>query len=202
MQNSHIFQYFKTHAGYARTRDLYKLGVSSRRIKQLVEDGSIQRIRHGLYKLTDYPWHEYSDLVDICKAKPQAIIALASALEFHGLTTFMPSEITIALPKNYTYDSFKENYPPVKVFYFPERFYNTGCELTQLKNGEIRIYSKEKTICDMFRYRKTFGEDIALEGLNNYLSTKDANIQVLQEFAARCDVKTIVTPYIKAMVAR
>ena len=49
----------------------------------------------------------------------------------------------------------------------------------KLKAGTIKIYNKEKTICDMFRYRKTFGEDIALEGLKNYLGARKANIQNL-----------------------
>jgi hypothetical protein len=54
----------------------------------------------------------------------------------------------------------------------------------------------------MFRYRKTFGEDIALEGLKNYIGAKKANIQLLQEYAQICSVSTIINPYIKAMVAR
>jgi hypothetical protein len=54
----------------------------------------------------------------------------------------------------------------------------------------------------MFRYRKTFGEDIALEGLKNYLGAKKVNIQLLQKYAQICGVSTIINPYIKAMVAR
>jgi hypothetical protein len=68
--------------------------------------------------------------------------------------------------------------------------------------GSFKIYNAEKTICDMFRYRNKLGEDIALEGLKNYLKRKDANINKLWEYAIKCRVKTIVQPYIKAMVAQ
>ena len=71
-----------------------------------------------------------------------------------------------------------------------------------VKSNRLKKYNKEKTISDMFRYRKTFGEDIALEGLRNYLGSKKANIQLLQKFAKICGVSAIIHPYIKAMVAR
>jgi predicted transcriptional regulator of viral defense system len=197
-----FIKFMKTHDGYARTKDLRSLGLQSRQIRALIEDETLLKVRHGYYKLAGTPMYEHSQLVDICTAKSQAVIAIASALEFYGLTTYSPSEITIALPHNYSYGTFKKSDLPVKVYYFPKSYYEAGIETLKLKAGTIRIYSKEKTICDMFRYRKTFGEDIALEGLKNYLSARKANIQLLQKYAQICDVNTIINPYIKAMVAR
>jgi hypothetical protein len=63
------------------------------------------------------------------------------------------------------------------------------------------MYNKEKTICDMFRYRKKIGEDLALEALKNYLRGKGSNIKKLHQYAVICRVKTIIVPYIKAMVS-
>jgi len=199
---SPFIQFMKAHNGYARTKDLRSLGLQSRQIRALVEEKTLLKVRHGYYKLAGTPMYEHSQLVDICTAKSQAVIALASALEFYGLTTYSPSEITIALPHNYSYGTFKKSDLPVKVYYFPKSYYEAGIETLKLKAGTIRIYGKEKTICDMFRYRKTFGEDVALEGLKNYLSARKANIQLLQKYAQICDVNTIINPYIKAMVVR
>ena len=63
------------------------------------------------------------------------------------------------------------------------------------------MYNKEKTICDMFRYRKKIGENLALEALKNYLRRKGSNIKKLHQYAAICRVNTIIVPYIKAMVS-
>ena len=93
-------------------------------------------------------------------------------------------------------------YPPVKVFYFRDRFYVPGIEQVQTPLGLIKIYNMEKTICDMFRYRKKLGEDLAIEGLKNYLKRKDANINRLREYAKICHVKTVLFPYLKAMLVR
>jgi len=65
----------------------------------------------------------------------------------------------------------------------------------------MKIYNKEKTICDMFRYRNKLGEDVALEGLKNYLTTGEKNIRKLREYGETCQVKTIMFPYMKAIVA-
>ena len=52
----------------------------------------------------------------------------------------------------------------------------------------------------MFRYRNKYGEDLALEGLKNYLSHKEANVNKLRKYAEICQVKTIMMPYLKALV--
>jgi hypothetical protein len=54
----------------------------------------------------------------------------------------------------------------------------------------------------MFRYRNKLGEDLALEGLRNYLGRKDADTAKLREYVSICRVKTIMMPYLKALVAR
>lgn len=201
-QKSATIKFIKSHDGYAHAKDLRMLGLQTRQIRALLADGTLTRVKRGLYKLSDSPIYEHSQLVDICTAKQQAVIALASALEFYGLTTYSPSEITIALPRNFSYATFQKTNLPVKVYYFPKSYYQHGIETRDIKGGKIRIYNKEKTICDMFRYRKTFGDDIALEALKNYLTSKKANIQLLQKYATICNINTIITPYIKAMVVR
>jgi hypothetical protein len=62
------------------------------------------------------------------------------------------------------------------------------------------MYDREKTICDMFRYRDKLGENLALESLKFYLRRKDSNIKKLSEYAVICLAKTTVLPYIKARV--
>ena len=69
------------------------------------------------------------------------------------------------------------------------------------KSGIVKIYNKEKTICDLFSYRNKLGEDIALEALKNYLRSKDFNLNKLRQYANKMRIKTIIAPYIKAILA-
>lgn len=192
-----LTEFFERHQGYARMADMKAAGIHTREIASALSDGSIDKVKPGLYKLRDYRWDSRSTLVDVCHANSSAVICLSSSLEFHGLTTLNPSEITVAVPHNT--DRFVLRYPPIRVYYFPHTFYAPGIETITTKAGTIRIYNREKTVCDMFRYRNKLGLDLALEALRTYLRLKDANIRALGEYATICHVKTVMIPYMKAI---
>jgi predicted transcriptional regulator of viral defense system len=196
-----ILNFFYDHGGYARMRDLKAAAIQTRDITRLVRQNKIEKIKPGLYRLVDLPEVDGIPIsfFDICHAIPKGIICLVSALEYYDLTTFNPSEIYVAIP--HAEKKPKIEYPPAKIYFFRNRFYQAGIQEIRKNLGVIRIYNPEKTICDMFRYRNKLGEDIALEGLKNYLGRKDANINKLQEYAEMSQVKTVLFPYIKVLIA-
>ena len=195
-----ITDFLKSSGGYARMKDLRAAGFQTREISDQVAAGLIERVKPGLYRLAGLADSaEHAGLVDVCRAIPEGVICLVSALDYHGLTTFNPSEVYVAIPHGAKPP--RMHYPPIKPFYFRERFYLPGIEKVSTPAGEIRIYGREKTVCDMFRYRRKLGEDLALEGLKEYLKQKNASIPRLLEYAAVCQAKTVILPYLKALVA-
>jgi predicted transcriptional regulator of viral defense system len=194
-----ITEYIKSSGGYARMKELRAAGFQTREISALVSQGRIERVKPGLYRLAGYGASgEQAGLVEVCRAVSGGVICLLSALDFHGLTTFNPSEIHVAIPHGAKAPHLF--YPPIKTFFFRERFYTPGIESVRIPAGEVRIYGKEKTICDMFRYRRKLGEDLAMEALKQYLRLKDANTTLLLKYAAVCQAKTVMMPYLKALV--
>jgi predicted transcriptional regulator of viral defense system len=192
-----LIKFLEGHRGYARMADMKAAGIHTRDVANALAEGTIDKVKPGLYKLIEYEWDARSTLVDVCRANKAAVICLSSALEFHGLTTLNPSEITVAVPHNT--DRFILRYPPIRVFYFPDTFYSPGMETIKTTAGTIKIYNREKTICDMFRYRNKLGLDLALEGLRAYLRLKEANIKVLADYAVLCHVKSVMIPYMRAI---
>lgn len=194
-----LVSYLKKHGGYARMKELRAASFQTREIASLMEKGVIEKVKPGLYRLANVgAAGVHVGLSDVCRAMPEGVICLLSALDYYGLTTFNPSEIYVAIP--HAAKPPEIGYPPVKVFYFRDRFYAPGIEEVSTPLGHIRIYNMEKTICDIFRYRKKLGEDLAIEGLKNYLKRKDANIARLREYATMSHVKTVLFPYIKAIL--
>lgn len=183
-------------------KELKAASVHTRDVQRLIVEGLIEKIKPGLYKLVDLPETDGVPVgfVDICRAIPSAIICLLSALDHYDLTTFVPSQVYVAVPNSFKPP--KIEYPPVTFFYFRERFYDLGIETIETSTGTVQIYNKEKTICDVFRYRNKLGEDIALEGLRNYINNKGANIRVLNDYAEKCQVKTVIAPYLKALLVQ
>ena len=194
-----ILNFFNKNQGYARMKELKEQHFQVRDIAALVEEGRIERLKPGLYRLSDFSDGEINrSFIDVCKAMPKGVICLASALSYYELTTFNPSEVYIAIPNKAKYIHME--YPPVRTYYFNDRFYKAGIETIMKPQGAVRIYGMEKTVCDIFRYRKKLGEDMALEALRNYLQRKNADIPKLEQYAEICAVKTVITPYLKALV--
>ncbi len=193
-----LHKIFKTHNGFARMQELRNNGIQTRTIAKAIADGTIEKIKPGLYKLVDYPWDEHGSFADVCNSHNKAVICLTSAASYYDLTTFNPSYITVAVPHNTP--GFKLEYPPIQVYYFPHKYYETGINEIGTKSGQIKIYNREKTICDLFRYRNKIGDDIVIESLKNYLKLKKRDINKLIDYAETLSVKEKILPYVKAIV--
>ena len=195
---SGIIKYLRDHKGYARMKDMKAIGFQTREIRKLIDKGHLVKVKAGLYRLTDLRQEETTGLVEICLAMPKAVICLTSALAFHELTTFVPTAISFAIP--ISDKPIDLSYPPNEPYFFSQNQYKAGTELRETKAGQIRVYGQEKTVCDLFRFRNSLGEDIALEGLKTYLNRRDRDLNRLMKFAEVCRVKRLVAQYVKALV--
>ena len=193
-----IIKYLRDHKGYARMKDMKASGFQTREIRKLVDKGHLVKVKAGLYRLSDIRQGEATGLVEICLAMPKAVICLTSALAFHGLTTFVPTAISFAIPMSDK--PIDLSYPPNEPYFFSPNQYKAGTEVHDTSAGRIRVYGSEKTVCDLFRFRNKLGEDIALEGLKAYLKRRDRDLNRLMKFAEVCRVKRIVSQYVKAIV--
>ncbi len=193
-----ILTYIRKRKGYARMKDLKASGFQVRVIRQLVLDGKLVKVKPGLYRLSALQPDENIGLVEICHAIPKAVISLTSALEFHDLTTHIPTYISFAVPR--WYKPPKIDSVPSKAYYFSLAQYGTGIEYHETQKGLIRIYGPEKTICDCFRFRHKLGEDLALEGLKSYLKRRTRDLQKLSMSSKICRVEKVVQHYVRAII--
>ncbi len=136
------------------------------------------------------------DLLTIAKKVPHAVFCLLTALAFHRLTTQVPRAVEIALPRTARIP--RLDHPPLKVFRSsPESLY-AGIETHVLDGVPIRIYSREKTLADIFKYRNKVGLDVALEALRTYRSQPKRAFQAVLKYARICRVENVIRPYLEA----
>lgn len=180
-------------------KELKEAGIHTRKVREALEKEYIIKIKPGLYKLRYYQRDEYESFVDICMANDSAVICLSSALAYHELTTFNPSKIAVAVPNNT--DRFELDYPPIEVYFYRENIYKAGIIKIDCPYGSFKVYNKPKTVCDMFHYRNKIGEDLAFDGLKKYLDQPNTSVSEITDYMEICRVKTIITPYLKALVS-
>jgi len=197
-KDERIYKVFKKHRGFARTKDILAAGIHTRNIKRARERGQLIQVKRGLYRLAEIPLISNQGFVDLARAIPEGVICLLSALSYYELTTFNPSVIAMAICRGSREP--KINYPPVEFYHFSKKQFETGINKIEIKGHEIRIYNREKTICDCFRYRNKLGLDIAKEGLSEYLKRKDRSLEKLLEYAEICRIKPLLQTWLNAMI--
>ena len=165
-------------------------------LKTMLEAEKVVQIKRGLYRHIDFA--EEASWGDVCRIAPQAVICLFSAWRFYELSTQTSTEIHVAIPAKDKVNL--PDYPPIKLYYWNKRFYETGIIETNYNGEQIKIYDIEKSVCDAIRYRNKVGIDITSEVLRNYLKRKDRNLDKLMKYAENMRIATILNQYLTMML--
>jgi predicted transcriptional regulator of viral defense system len=189
---------FTKNNGILRASKAIELGVPKHVLYEMVKSGELIREAQGIYRLTESDPLGNPDLVNISLRVPRAVFGLISALYFHGLTTQIPHFIYFALPRDVKTP--KIAYPPISVFHLSEKSYWAGIIDLELDGVKVKIYDREKTIADCFKFRQKVGTDVALEALRDYLNQPSPNVSLLMKYARINRVEKVMHPYLEALI--
>ena len=178
-------------------RDVAELGVDSRGLRRLVDDGSVERVARGLYRLADAEPTEHYSLAAVCTRVPGAIICLLSALSVHGLGTQLPRQVWIAIAHKARTPRLPEL--PVKVVRFSGASLRYGVGSTAFEGVPARITSPARTVVDCFRFRRLVGKDVALEALSDALRERKVSADEIWRAAEVCRAKSLVGPVLEVL---
>ena len=183
--------------GRLRASDLAAAGVPRMVLTRMTASGQLQRTARGLYRLPDAHSSEHEGLVTVASKVPQAVICLLSALQFHGLTTQLPWQVWIAMPRGSHVP--RLDYPPIKMVQFTGEAYAHGIETHLLDGAGVLVYSVAKTIADCFKHRNKIGMDVALEALKDARTQGRVDFDELWRCAKVCRVAKVMRPYMEAV---
>ena len=178
--------------GLMRTGELRKLGFHSRKIAGLVDKGVLAKIKTGVYEMGS---EVVPDEIMLMKLFPTAVIYLESALLHYGYTDRIPTTWQIAVDKNIAKSQFRISYPPVTPFYLGGRYIDIGKTEYEMKGTLIRIYDKERTVCDTLRYANKLDREVFNTAIQRYVNDKEKNISRLMEYAKILRVTKKVKSY-------
>ena len=171
-------------------------GISRYALYRMLEEGVVERVSRGVYRLVDLPPLGDPDLAVVALRVPKAVVCLVSALAFHELTTQVPHAVWIALPR--ASQTPRLDHPPLSVHRFARAAYEAGVETHDVGGVPIRIYGPEKTLADLFKFRNRIGMDVVLEALESYAEQKRPDVGALLEYARVCRVERVMRPYLEA----
>lgn len=105
---------------------------------------------------------------------------MKSAFSFYGFTDVIPDKCELATKR----DAAKIQDKRVKQYFIPNGFFDEGIVTTEYKGYSIRIYSKERMLIELVRYKSKLPFDYYKELILSYRRLLDhLNIQMIQDYA-------------------
>ncbi|MGO2148615.1 type IV toxin-antitoxin system AbiEi family antitoxin domain-containing protein [Halomonas sp.] len=187
---------FRQQGGKLRLSEALTLGISRYQFYRLRDEGLIEPVSRGLYRLADLPPIDNPDLVATATRFPHAVLCLISALDWHGITTQIPHQVHLAVKRDARLPVL--DYPPVAGYRFSGQAFSTGIEQVEVDDITLQVYNPEKTLADCFKFRNRIGMDVVLEALELYRNRKTFRPGKLMEYASICRVAKVMAPYVEA----
>ncbi len=180
-----------------RAQELRDHGIAGATIQRALDHGDLVRIGRGLYQDPDAEIDTDLTLAEIAKRIPRGVIAMVSALAWHGLTDQMPRRTWVAIGRSDW--SPVPGYPPVRIVRFSDRYLSQGVEHHLISGIDVPIYAVAKTLADIFRNGRLVDRSVAVEGLRAALEQRKATASDIAEAARAGGAWKIMRPYLEAL---
>ena len=179
---------------YFTVSEAERLGVYASLLAYHSRQGRIERVGKGLYRFPDSVAEipiDWEDLIVAATSIPDGIVCLISALAMYELTDQLPRQHWIAVP----HSSRAPRREKVRIV----RMRNAELGTTTIKLGDahVRVFDRERTVVDAFRY---LDKEIAIKALKAYLQGRvkghKPDLRKLGSYAKALRVS--IAPYVEA----
>ena len=178
--------------------ELKEIGYSQYKVSKLVEEGKLIKLNKSFYENSEYQGEE-SDFYYAAAYVPNGIIGFMSAAVYYGLSNYRPKEVDVIVKAN-SYISPFPDWPPIKLHYMEEKYYNFAIITINENGNEFRIYEPEKIVADIVKYRERIGIEETKEVLTNYLKKTDRNLNKLIKYAKQMGCEKQIRTYMEVLI--
>lgn len=190
MDRNKIEKIINDAGGIARTADFNAAGFANYAVARMCRQGLIVRIRSGYYAL---PAENLQEEAVIAQLFPDGIICMDSALFYYGYSDKTPLEWHLAFRRTVTRSRFKISYPPVRWYMLQENIFELGETMSEWSGIKLKIYDRERTICDSFKRRSQMDSEMFAKAVNAYAADERKNLANLSVYAKKLRVYKQVT---------
>ena len=186
-------QYYKSifdkYGGMMRTTQLAEEKIFYPQREKLIADGYVEKIRRGYYQWINPD--DFSEVGTVIRLFPDAILCMDTALRYYGYSDRTPGDWHLAVSKDSGKSRFKIDYPFVKPYYVEPTVLELGLTTGTMDGHAIRIYDKDRLICDCLRYRNKMDKEIFNKSIQKYIADPEKSIPKLMEYAGPLRVKKL-----------
>ena len=178
---------FDQYGGMMRSKQLQEENILYRPLQKLIEQGYVEKVRYGYYQWVDQ--EDFSEVGTVVRLFPDAILCMDTALRHYGYSDRTPAEWHLAVSKDSGKSRFKIDYPFVKPYYVEPSLLEIGLTIGEVDSHKVRIYDKDRLMCDCLRYRNKMDKEIFNKAIQNYIADPGKSVPKLLEYAEMLRVK-------------
>lgn len=167
--------------GIAKTADFVSEGLSNFDVVSLCNDGYIERLRHGYYKLAEK--EDIKEEQILASLLPEGVVCVESALFYYGYSDFTPRQWSVAVPRTFSRTRLKFDTLPLKIYYIQSSQFEIGKTKSNFNGVQLTVYDRERTICDCFKYRTKLDSELFNKALNAYITDDKKDLRNLSKYA-------------------
>lgn len=176
-----IGEIFSRYGGIMRWKELQNEHINASTLRRFEEMGLLFKVRPGYYA-----WIKEATLSEahfIARIFPEAVLCMSSALLLHGYTDRVPRHWHLAVSPRASLSKFRQTYPRVKAHVRTEQSLRLGITDMVMDGQSLRLYDRERTICDCIKYRNSMDSEIFAKAIRAYCADPDHNIRTLMHYA-------------------
>lgn len=174
-----------------KTRDLKKIGLDSRAIANLINDGLLERVKQGYYRLPDMTEND-SEAKLIGQLYPDGIVCMTTALFYYGYSDRTPLTWDIAIDRNVSKARFHLEYPYVKPYYMDKKHLAYGVTEAEYEDCTLNIFDRDRLICECIKHENKIDRETYNKAIMSYIADNQKNIANLLDYAKKRNIQTKV----------
>lgn len=196
-QKEKILKLINENNGTITARQVTEFGIPRIYLSELIKDNSIEKISRGLYAL---PQTFVDEMYEISVRCPLGVFSHNSALYIYDLTDRTPLKYTITLPAGYNAKHLS-NIQMIEMKFSTRKLYSLGITIQKSPSGfPIKVYDKEKTICDIVRNKKEIDIQVFSDAMKRYAKGKEKDLSKLMEYAKKMRIEKKMREYMEVLL--
>jgi len=152
-----------------------------RDIQRMLEAGVIEKVKRGYYHWVE--GYGGSEVTLINRLFPDAVLCMETALFYYQYNDRNPAEWNITIDKNVSRSRTNIDYPFVKAYRVEPALVTLGETTGKIDFVDVRIYDRDRTICDVMRNMNRMDKEIFNKAVQGYVKDTRKNVPNLMEYA-------------------
>ncbi len=182
--------------GIIQTSEAINAGISKPLFYNFLKERNYIKASHGIY-ISPEAWLDTMYVINL--RSQQTVFSHETALFLYDLTDREPMEYSVTVKTGYNPSKLKVD--GIKVYTIKKELYSLGVTEAKTTFGNtVRVYNKERTICDIIRSRSTIEIQTFQNALKQYTKRKEKNLRLLMQYAEQLHVDKIINQYLEVLL--